>query len=161
MSIETISTNAYLTYQLAEDYFSVNVGKVVEIVEVPKITKVPQSPDYMSGVINLRGSVLPVVDTRIKFGFPSKENDLNTCIVVLEITINETDQILVGALVDKVLDVLEIEPEKINPSPSLGSKYKSEFIIGMGEIGDGDFIMILDIDKVFSTEELSILTETK
>lgn len=161
MSVETISTNAYLTYQLADDYFSVNVGKVVEIVEVPKITKVPQAPNYMSGVINLRGTVLPVVDTRIKFGFSSKENDVDTCIIVLEVMMNDNEQILVGALVDKVLDVLEIEPEKISPSPSLGSKYKSEFIIGMGEIGEGEFIMILDIDKVFSTEELSILAETK
>lgn len=161
MSTNTITTNTYLTYQLADDFFSVNVGKVVEIVEVPKITRVPQAPDYMCGVINLRGSVLPVVDTRKKFGFPSKEVELDTCIIVLEIALSDNEQILVGALVDKVLDVLEISPDKINPSPSLGSKYKSEFIVGMGEKGDGDFIMILDIDKVFSTEELSILAETK
>ncbi len=158
METENIITTSYLTFQLEEEIFSVNVGKVREILEIPKITTVPQSPDYMCGVINLRGNVLPVVDTRIKFGIEPQESTKDTCIVVLEVVI-EDQMIQVGALVDKVLDVLEFKAEDINPSPSLGAKYKPEFIEGMGKSNDENFIMILNIDEVFSTDEKSLLQD--
>ncbi len=159
MDVQNI--NSYLTFQLDSDIFSVNVSKVVEIVEIPKITKVPQAPTYMKGVINLRGSVLPVVDTRMKFGFAEKEHNIDTSIIVMEISINKDDNIVVGAIVDKVLDVLEFSSDTIQPSPSIGSKYKPEFILGMGKSSEGNFVMILDIDKVFSTDELVLLSNTK
>ncbi len=147
--------HSYLTFLLNEELFSVNVGKVIEILEVPKLTKVPQAPNYMAGVMNLRGNVLPVIDTKIKFGLGNTEIQQKTCIVVLDISI-EGESVYVGALVDSVLDVLELTKDEILPPPTVGIKYRPEFIIGIGKVKE-DFIMILNIDKVFSTDELSIL----
>jgi len=128
------------------------VGKVLNILEMTKITEVPKSPDYMKGVINLRGSVLPVIDTRIKFGMTPTEYTPNTCIVVMDIDM-DGDSIHVGALVDSVQAVLEIEDTQILPPPSIGHKYRSEFIEGVANINDS-FIMILNMDEVFSSEEV-------
>lgn len=151
-------TRSYLSFQLEDEKFAIAVGKVIEILEVPKITKVPRAPDYMKGVINLRGSVLPVIDTHLKFGLPPTKLTVDTCIAVLDIEI-EGEKIMLGALVDAVEEVLEIGPEQISPSPSIGNKYKSEFINGMAKV-DEEFIMILNIDKVFSSEEITVLKQT-
>lgn len=144
--------NSYLTFKLGEEEFAANVSKVLSIMEMTKITKVPKSPEYMQGVINLRGQVLPVVDTRIKFGMSRTEFTQNTCIIVMEVDV-ENEQVLVGALVDSVQEVLELNDEDIQPPPSIGTNYKSEFISGMAKV-DEKFIMILDMDKVFSAKEL-------
>lgn len=144
--------NSYLTFKLGEEEFAANVSKVLSIMEMTKITKVPKSPEYMQGVINLRGQVLPVVDTRIKFGMSPTEFTQNTCIIVMEVNV-ENEQVLVGALVDSVQEVLELNDEDIQPPPSIGTNYKSEFISGMAKV-DEKFIMILDMDKVFSAKEL-------
>ena len=156
--MEAITSNSYLTFKLSQEIFSVNVSQVREILEMPKITSVPQSPEYMKGVINLRGSVLPVIDTRIKFGLPVSEQTIETCVIVMEVLMGD-EEIVVGAIVDRVLDVLEIIPEKINASPSLGTKYKSEFIQGMGKLDNDQFVMILNINEVFSTDEKTILKD--
>lgn len=145
--------NSYLTFKLGEEEYAAHVSKVLSIMEMTKITKVPKSPEYMKGVINLRGQVLPVVDTRIKFGMTATEFTKNTCIVVMEVEMGN-DIIQVGSLVDSVQEVLEITEDQIQPPPSIGSKYQSEFIYGMAKI-DEKFIMLLDMDKVFSAEELS------
>jgi len=153
-------TNSYLSFNLGEEEFATHVSKVLNILEMVKITEVPKAPEYMKGVINLRGSVLPVVDTRIKFGMTSTEYTNNTCIVVMEVEMDH-DIVQVGALVDSVQAVLEIEDTQIQPPPSIGSKYKSEFIYGMVKL-DERFIMLLDMEKVFSTEEIiSIKEKTK
>lgn len=145
--------DSYLTFKLGEEEFASHVSKVLSIMEMTNITKVPKSPEYMKGVINLRGQVLPVVDTRIKFGMTPTEFTKNTCIVVMEVEMDD-DSIQVGALVDSVQEVLEITDDQIQPPPSIGSKYQSQFIYGMAKIND-KFIMLLDMDKVFSAEELS------
>ncbi|MDD3567868.1 MAG: chemotaxis protein CheW, partial [Bacteroidales bacterium] len=140
--------------------FAAHVGKVLNILEMTKITEVPKAPVYMKGVINLRGTVLPVIDTRIKFGMTPTEYTTNTCIIVLDIDV-DGENIQVGALVDAVQAVLEIEKGQIMPPPSIGSKYKSEFIEGVANI-DEKFIMILDMDAVFSTEDVTdLLTKTE
>lgn len=158
MTKETITElNSYLSFSLGEELFAANVGKVLNILEMTKITEVPKAPDYMKGVINLRGTVLPVVDTRIKFGMTPTEYTTNTCIVVMEVEM-EGENIQVGALVDSVQAVLEIEDSEIKPPPSIGSKYKSEFINGMVKVDD-KFIMLLDMEKVFSTDEIISLKE--
>ena len=126
---------------------------MLNILELTNITKVPKAPDYMKGVINLRGTVLPVIDTRIKFGMTPTEFNVNTCILVLDIDI-ENESLHVGGLVDAVQEVLEIELNQILPPPNIGSKYRSEFISGMYKLNEEQFIMILDMDKVFSAEEL-------
>ncbi len=152
------STHPYLSFKLGEELFAANVGKVIEILEVPKITKVPNSPAYMRGVINLRGSVLPIIDTRSKFSMPKVDDTVNTCIIVLNIEM-DNDTLVLGALVDAVQEVLEISLNQIKAAPSLGSRYRSEFIDGMVKIQE-QFIMILNMDKVFSSNELIIVKES-
>lgn len=149
--------NSYLSFNLGEEEFAAHVGKVLNILEMTKITEVPRSPDYMKGVINLRGAVLPVIDTRIKFGMTPTEYTNNTCIVVMEVEM-EGDLVQVGALVDSVQAVLELDEAQIQPPPSIGSKYKSEFIYGMAKVED-NFIMLLDMEKVFSSDEIISLKE--
>ncbi|MCB2195218.1 MAG: chemotaxis protein CheW [Bacteroidetes bacterium] len=153
----TPELNSYLSFNLGQEQFAANVGKVLNILEMTKITEVPKAPDYMKGVINLRGTVLPVVDTRIKFGMTATEYTTNTCIIVMEVEM-EGEQVQVGALVDSVQAVVEIENEDIQPPPSIGSKFKSEFIEGMAKVDD-KFIMILNMEKVFSTDEIVTIKE--
>lgn len=154
MSVTAISeTRQYLTFKLADEVFAVDVAKVREILEFTTITKVPQTPDFMRGVINLRGSVVPVMDMRLKFGMPETDKTVNTCIIVVEVN-HEGETIILGALADSVQEVFELEPEQIEPAPRIGTKLNTEFILGMGK-HDGQFIMILDIDKTFTCEELA------
>ena len=149
---------SYLTFKLGNEIFGANVAKVLNILEMTKITKVPKSPSYMKGVINLRGSVLPLIDTRIKFDLGETEYTTNTCILVLDIELNN-EAVHVGALVDSVQEVIEIDDAQIQPPPSIGSKYKSEFIEGMAKIND-EFIMLLNMDMIFSASEMSLLRES-
>ncbi len=154
MSNDQVSphTNSFLTFKLGDETFAANVTKVLNILEMAKITKVPKAPPYMKGVINLRGSVLPLIDTRIKFGMPMTEFTANTCILVLELELKD-ETVKVGALVDSVQEVLEINDEQVQPPPSIGTKFKSNFIEGMARVGD-DFVMILNMELIFSTEDI-------
>lgn len=154
---QVVSAESYLSFRLGEELFAASVAKVIEILEVPKITKVPKSPAYMRGVLNLRGSVLPVIDTRLKFGMSASTDTVNTCIMVLNVKI-DSDSFVLGALVDAVQEVFEISEDEIKPAPSIGSKYKSEFIEGMVKTNE-QFIMLLNLDKVFSSDELITLQE--
>ncbi len=153
------ATKSFLSFKLAEEHFAIEVMKIMEILEVPKITKVPHAPDFLKGVVNLRGGVLPVIDARTKFGMQSIDMTVDTCILVLSIELNE-ETITVGALVDSVSEVFEMEEKHIQPSPSIGSKYNADFIQGMIKEKD-QFMMLLDIDKVFSSEELEAIIEPK
>ena len=150
-------TDSYLTFKLQEDLFAINVSKVLEILEMKPITKVPKSPAFMKGVINLRGNILPVVDTRNKFLMPEADFTIDTCIVVLSIN-SENEALLAGAIVDSVQKVIDIPADAIQVSPSMGSLYREEFITGIGKIED-QFIMILNIDKVFSTDDLYAISD--
>ena len=155
MAAATISdTRQYLTFKLGEEVFALQVANVREILEFIPITKVPRTPDFMTGVINLRGSVVPVMDMRLKFGMSETEKTVNTCIIVVEVNI-DGEKALIGALVDSVQEVFELEAQQIEPPPRLGLGMKTEFIEGMGK-RDNRFVIILDIDKVFSMEELDI-----
>ncbi|HEX2868261.1 MAG TPA: chemotaxis protein CheW [Ignavibacteriales bacterium] len=148
----------YLTFKLGDEIFALDVSQVREILDYIKITKVPQTPDYMCGVINLRGSVVPVIDMRQKFGLSKTEATVNTCIVVMEVNIDQEKTVL-GALVDSVQEVFELEPTEIEAPPRIGTQLKTEFIKGMGK-RDEKFIIILDIDKIFSVRELELLTSS-
>lgn len=141
-----------LSFRLGEEVFAIDVSKVINILEMSNITRIPKAPDYMKGVINLRGTVLPVIDLRTKFGLPEKETTVDTSIIVLSIDMTG-EPILVGTLVDAVREVLELKTDEIAPSPTIGAKYNSGFIEGMWRT-DEKFIMILDINKVFSTDEV-------
>lgn len=153
----TAETTQYLTFKLQEEVFAVDVAKVREILDLVTITKVPQTPEFMRGVINLRGSVVPVVDMRLKFGMSRTETTVNTCIIVMEISLDE-ETTVVGALADSVQEVLELDADQIEPAPRIGTRLNTEFIKGMGKIGE-HFVMILEIDKVFSEEELMLSEE--
>jgi purine-binding chemotaxis protein CheW len=158
MSVAGITeTIQCLTFKLGEEVFAVDVAKVREILDFTTVTKVPQTPDFMRGVINLRGSVVPVVDMRLKFGMSATEKTVNTCIIVMEIAIDQ-ETAIVGALADSVQEVLELEPDQIEAAPRIGTKLNTEFLVGMGKHNE-TFIMILNIDKVFTFEELYAVQE--
>ncbi|HEY3308514.1 MAG TPA: chemotaxis protein CheW [Desulfuromonadaceae bacterium] len=153
---EELEATQYLTFKLDEEVFALDVAKVREILEESSITKVPQTPDFMRGVINLRGSVVPVIDLRLKFGMSATERTVNTCIIVVEVQL-EDELIVLGALADSVQEVIEMEPSQIEAAPHIGSRLNTDFIRGMGK-HDNRFIMILDIDRVFSSAELESVT---
>jgi purine-binding chemotaxis protein CheW len=153
-----IDTRQYLTFKLGDEIFGLEVSNVKEILEFASVTRVPKTPRYMIGVINLRGSVVPVIDMRIKFGLKRTDITVNTCIIVVEVDFEGEDTII-GAMVDSVQEVFELEPEQIEPPPRLGTRLKTEFIKGMGK-KDGYFIILLDSDKVFSFEEIAIASGT-
>jgi len=154
MSVPAITdTRQYLTFQLGEEVFALDVSHVREILEFTTVTKVPKTPDYMRGVINLRGSVVPVLDMRLKFGLTEIEKTVNTCIIVVEVSC-EGETTVIGALVNSVQEVFELEQDQIEPAPKIGTQLKTGFVKGMGK-KDDRFVIILDIDKVFSSEELA------
>lgn len=158
MAVASITeTVQYLTFKLADEVFALDVAKVREILEYTSITKVPQTPEFMRGVINLRGSVVPVIDLRLKFGMAPTEQTINTCIIVVEVTL-DGDTTVLGALADSVQEVVEMEPEQIEPAPHIGTRLNTEFIKGMGK-HDDNFIIILDIDRVFSEQEIIAVAE--
>jgi len=152
--------SSYLTFKLGEETFASHVNNVVKILEMQKITEVPKAPDFMKGVINLRGSVLPVIDARIKFGFKPLPYSEKTCILVLSIQV-ENELTEVGAIVDAVLDVLEYPAAEILPPPNLGSRYKTDFVDGVMKLKE-KFIMILNMNSVFSTDDIiNLKTKTE
>jgi len=156
MSVAAITaTVQYLTFQLADEIFAFDVANVREILELTSITKIPHSPDFMRGVINLRGSVVPVLDLRLNFGMQCTQQTVNTCIIVIEVNLGG-ESLILGVLADSVQEVVEMEPDQIEPPPQLGTRLNTEFIQGMGKVGN-DFVMILDVDKVFSAKELTTI----
>jgi purine-binding chemotaxis protein CheW len=154
MSVSEITeTRQYLTFKLGNEVFATDVAKVREVLDFTTITAIPRTPEFMSGVINLRGSVVPVVDFRLCFGMSKTERTRNTCIVVVEVVL-DNESTVIGALADSVEEVIDLEPDQIQPAPRIGTQIRTDFIKGMGK-RDTQFIMILDIDRVFSTEELA------
>ena len=157
MSVENgMETNQYLTFRLDGEVFALGIDKVREVLDFTEMTKVPQTPEFMRGVINLRGNVVPVVDMRLKFGMAKTEKTVNTCIIITEIDL-EGETTVIGALADSVQEVLDLEPDQIEPPPRIGTRLRTEFIKGMGK-RDEQFIIILDIDRVFSSDELAVVT---
>jgi len=156
---DQIKINSYLTFKIGSEEFGAHVSKVLNIVELPNITRVPKTPDYMKGVINLRGMVLPVIDTRVKFGMAPTEFNDDTCIVVMDLVV-EDEVIHVGALVDSVVAVREFDEKQIQKPPGLGVNYRSEFITGVVQLDD-TFILILDLIRLFTEGELLELKKIK
>jgi len=158
MAVTSITeTTQFLTFKLGDEIFALDITKVREVLDFTTVTKVPRTPEFMRGVINLRGSVVPVVDLRLKFGMTKTESSVNTCIIITEVTV-DNDTTILGALADSVQEVLDLEPGSIAAAPKIGTKLKTEFIKGMGR-RDDRFIIILDIDKVFSSDELAMVIQ--
>ena len=152
-------TTQYLTYKLGDEVFALDISKVREVLDFTTVTKVPRTPEFMRGVINLRGSVVPVVDLRLKFGMTKTEKTVNTCVIIVEVSVDGETTIL-GALADSVQEVLDLDAGHIEPAPKIGSTVYHDFIRGMGKHNE-QFIIILDVDKVFSADELALVQQTQ
>ena len=146
----------YLTFTLADEEYGIGILKVKEIIGIMAITTVPQTPEYMKGVINLRGKVIPVVDLRLKFGMASMDYTERTCIIVVEID-GDNRRIQMGIVVDSVSEVLNIKGGDIEDAPNFGSRLNTDYILGMAKTG-GKVKILLDIDKVLSGSELTAVS---
>jgi len=151
------TTQQYLTFGLGEEVFALETGSVREVIELVPVTRIPKTPPFMRGVINLRGHAVPVVDLRIKFDMPRVKDTVNTCIIIVDVEV-ENENCHMGAIVDSVREVFEMGSDQINPPPRMGTSIRADFIKGMGKQSE-EFIMILDIGKVFSPEELQMMAE--
>lgn len=145
-----------LTFTLDGEQYGVEVHRVREVLEYTRITKVPRTLDFMRGVINLRGSVVPVVDLRLKFNMEETPRTIDTAIVVMEIDVNG-EPVVLGALADSVQEVIDLDSSTIEAAPQIGTSINNRFIKGIGK-QDEAFIIILDIDRVFSEEDVSALS---
>jgi len=151
MSVESITTTGqYITFKLGDELFAINVVQVREVLDLSLVTKVPTAPEYMRGVVNVRGNAIPVVDLRQKFGLPKAPDTVQTRIVVLELEL-DGESVVLGGLADSVHEVIELEPAQINEPPRIGMRWRTDLIQGMGKRGD-QFIIILDITKVFVSD---------
>ena len=143
----------YLTFTLDGEAYATEITKVREVLEHTDVTRVPRTPDYMQGVINLRGNVVPVMDLRMQFGLESGEVTVDTCIIIIEVNIDGQSTVL-GALADSVQEVIDLRPDQLEPAPTLGTRVDNKFIQAMGKASDGSFIIMLNMDKVFSVEQI-------
>ena len=147
----------YLTFTLAGEEYGIGILKVKEIIGMMPITSVPQTPEFVKGVINLRGKVIPVVDLRLKFGMEKMDYTDRTCIIVVEIH-TQTGTVRIGIVVDAVSEVLNIKEEVIEETPAFGARLDTGYILGMAKIGGGVKIL-LDIDRVLSADEVVALDQ--
>lgn len=145
----------YLTFFLGEEQYGIAIDRIKEIIAMMKVTYVPRTPEYMRGVINLRGSIIPVVDTRMRFGMESKEEDMHTTIIIVEV-----DKINIGFIVDRVEEVASIDAANLGSPPKFGSNIDTDFICSMAQI-DENVVMILDVLKLFEADELVSLEEVQ
>lgn len=157
--IKELQNITALTFTLSSEMFAIDISHVKEVLEYSKITKVPKTPDYMLGVINLRGNVAPVVDLKMKFNMLPSERTVDTCIIIVEVLIDGTTT-TVGILSDSVKEVFDFDKNSIEETPTIGLNLNVEFIQGIAKHRD-DFVMILDINKVFSAEEIKEIGKTE
>ncbi|MBT9498167.1 MULTISPECIES: chemotaxis protein CheW [Zoogloea] len=146
----------YLTFLLGGEMFAVGILNIKEIIEYGAVTEIPMVPPFIRGVINLRGAVVPVIDLASRFGGKRSEISRRTCIVIIELTENDERQDI-GVVVDAVSEVLEIPVSEIEPPPSFGARIRADFIKGMGKV-NGKFVILLEVDKVLSVDEISSLS---
>ncbi|MCP5002886.1 MAG: chemotaxis protein CheW [Planctomycetes bacterium] len=151
---KTVGEGKFLTFVLSEEVYGIKIHKVREIMAVIDITPIPQSPDYLKGVINLRGKVIPVIDLRLKFSMPETEFTHETCIIVVEF-----DSKHIGIVVDSVSEVIEIKNDQVGDTPQFGQDLDTSFIMGLGKVKE-KIIILLDIDNVLSSDELKIVEQS-
>ena len=142
------TANRYLTFFVDEEQYGIDISKIKEIIAPINITHIPKTPPFVKGVINLRGSIIPVVDVRLKFGMDEREMDMNTAIIIYEV-----NKVSIGFIVDQVEDVLSIDMKHISDSPSFGSTIDTSFIESVAEVNN-DVIMLLNLEKIFEAQEL-------
>jgi len=145
----------YLTFSLADEEYGIGILKIKEIIGMMSVTTVPQTPEFVKGVINLRGKVIPVVDLRLRFRMESIDYTERTCIIVVEIE-GQSDIVLIGIVVDSVSEVLNIKSEEIENTPTFGAKLNTDYILGMAKM-EGGIKILLDIDKILSNQDIAVL----
>ena len=148
-----VTEGKFLTFALSNEEYGIEILRVREIIGLMDITTVPQTPDYMKGVVNLRGKVIPVIDLRLKFSMQEEEHTQETCVIVVEV--NNTQ---IGIIVDSVSEVLDIKSGEIEEAPSFGQGIDTDFIMGMGKTKE-KIIILLDIEEVLSSEELEMVKQ--
>jgi purine-binding chemotaxis protein CheW len=154
----TIQTGKYLTFTLKNEEYGIGILKVKEIIGMMPITSVPRTPEFVKGVVNLRGKVIPVIDLRLKFSMESIDYSERTCIIVVEVD-SESGTVLIGIVVDAVSEVLNIKEQDIEETPAFGTRLNTEYILGMAKM-EGGVKILLDIDKVLSPQEIEWLEKT-
>jgi purine-binding chemotaxis protein CheW len=154
------ASKSYLSFSLAGELFAMEVGYIIKIIEVNKFTKVPQAPPYFKGVTNFGGGVLPVVDTRLKFGFPADQTMTNQLVLVIDVRLgNDDSDSRLGMTIDEAREVFEAENDELKAYPLTGNKYKADYVAGVVERNE-QFVMILDAGRIFSENELDELIST-
>jgi purine-binding chemotaxis protein CheW len=153
-----LSTVQYLTFLTAGEEYAIGIVKVREIIEYEAVTTVPNTPIWIRGVTNLRGRVVPVVDLAVKFGLPASRISKFSCVIITEVMF-QSENLTMGVLADSVCQVVDLSADKIEAPPPFGTRVKTEYLLGMGAMGK-KFCLILDIDKVLSTDELLAVTES-
>jgi purine-binding chemotaxis protein CheW len=149
-------TRQYMTFKLGDELFAIDVAQVREVLEISQITKVPTAPAHMRGVVNVRGQATPVVDLRRRFGLVEQTDTVHTRIIVMELNLDGESTVL-GGIADSVHEVIDLEPANISPPPRIAMRWRADFIQGMGKRGD-DFIILLDLNAVFASDELAMVT---
>jgi purine-binding chemotaxis protein CheW len=148
-------TRQYMTFKLGQEQFAIDVAQVREVLEVSRITRVPTAPQYLRGVVNVRGQATPVVDLRRRFGLPPTPDTVSTRIIVMELELGG-EQTVLGGIADSVHEVIELAPSAIHPPPHLAMRWRTDFIQGMGKYGD-EFIILLDVNALFSSDEVALV----
>ena len=150
-------TDQYLTFKLDTETYAVNVIHVQGILEWMRITRLPRASEIMRGVVNVRGNVVPLMDLRLKFGMTKTEQGRDTCIINMEVVVND-EKLVIGVLADAVEEVIELDESHIDPTPRIGTRIDTEFIKGIGKRDDG-FIIILNVERIFSQQEMDMMQE--
>jgi purine-binding chemotaxis protein CheW len=148
----------YLTFKLEREVYGIGILVVQEIIGMLPVTRVPRTADFVRGVINLRGRVIPVIDLRRKFAMDSKEDTEVTCIIVVQLHL-ANNLLTMGLIVDEVSEVVNITAGQIQPPPEFGAETNTEFLLGMGRLGDR-VVMLLDVEKVLTSQELAAVSTT-
>lgn len=151
--------NTYLSFLICGDLYAVNVTKVLEVLQEEHITAVPNAPEYINGIINFRGDVVPVFDTRARFHLPKREESEKYNIIVIDVS-EGSDMFRMGAVVDKVKDVIPINDDDIKPVPTMSKEFHADFLQGIYKLNN-EFIMLMNVEKSFSDTELKTIKETE
>ncbi|MBF0145318.1 MAG: purine-binding chemotaxis protein CheW [Magnetococcales bacterium] len=153
-----VEPTQFLTFHLDKEVFAIDISKIKEVLEFTDLTHIPSTPDFMCGVINLRGSVVPIIDLRLKFGMANGKRTVNTCFIIIDVK-QENGTTVIGAMADSVKEVMELNPDQIEPPPKVGTGLRADYICGMGKLHD-NFVILLDTDKIFSVHELNTIRNT-
>ena len=156
MSNDTLQ---YITFKLGDELFAIDVIHVREVLELTRITLVPTAPEYLRGMVNVRGKATPVADLRLRFGLPPQPDTVSSRILVMELSLGGEPTVL-GGVADSVHEVIEFSPDQIDPPPKVASQWRTEFIRGIGRRG-ADFVIILDVNTLFSSHDVAFLEASK